>query len=142
MSLETFERRMNELGKRLDRNVPTLLRKVALSVDQAVVTATPVDTGRARSNWRVSVGAPLSGEIETYGPGSAAIAGALLQGKAAVSGVDSARDVIYIANNLPYIGRLNDGYSAQAPAGYVQKAIGAASSTARIARLLERSLRD
>lgn len=132
---------MSELGKRVDRNVPKLLRQVALSVDQAVVTATPVDTGRARSNWRVSVNAPLDGEIETYGPGGTAIAGAIAQARGAVSRVDSARDVIYISNNLPYIGRLNDGTSAQAPKGYVQLAIGAATSTARVARLLERSLK-
>lgn len=148
MSLALFEKRMKELGKRIDRNVPTLLRKVALSVDQAVVVATPVDTGRARSNWRASVNAPLTGTIPPYVPstrGKAAgpnTAAAIQQAVAAVSTVDSAKDVIYISNNLPYIGRLNDGYSAQAPAGYVQRAIGAASNAVRVSKLLERSLRD
>ncbi len=30
---------------------------------------------------------------------------------------------IYITNNLPYIRRLNDGYSKQAPAGFVERAV-------------------
>lgn len=146
-TLALFNKRMRELGKRVDRNVPKLLRRVGLAVDQAVVTATPVDTGRARSNWRVSVNSPLEDTVEAYVPGMKGSTGgantgaALAQGVAAVSRVDSGRDVIYISNNLPYIGRLNDGHSAQAPAGYVQTAIGAATSTARVARLLERSLK-
>lgn len=142
MTIETFARRMGELGKRIDRNVPKLMRKVALSVDQAVVVATPVDTGRARSNWRVGVNAVPGGEVDTYGPGGAATAGAISQARSAVSRVDNSRDIIYLSNNLPYIGRLNDGYSAQAPAGFVQTAVGKAASAVRVARLLERSFRD
>lgn len=142
MTLELFSRRMEELGRRIDRNVPRFMRRLALAVDQAVVTATPVDTGRARSNWRASVNAPLTGEVDTYGPGGAATAGAIAQARSAVQAVDSSRDVIYISNNLPYIGRLNDGSSAQAPAGFVQQGVQAATNATRAARLLERSFRD
>jgi len=147
MSLSTFNKRMNELGRRLDRNVPKFMRKLALVVDQTVVVATPVDTGRARSNWRVSVNAPLRDTTNAYVLGEKGsttgqnTGAAIAQAKEAVSRVDSSRDVIYISNNLPYIGRLNDGYSAQAPAGYVESAIGAATNVTRVAKLLERSFR-
>jgi hypothetical protein len=33
---------------------------------------------------------------------------------------------MHITNNLPYIVRLNQGYSAQAPAGYVEQGVLAA----------------
>jgi hypothetical protein len=128
-SLRDFAKRMKRHGANVEKNATALVRKCALAIDGAVVMATPVDTGRARSNWQVSLNAPASGQIEAYAPGEAGSTGganaraALDQGKETISKFDTPGGAIHITNNLPYIGRLNDGHSAQAPAGFVQTAV-------------------
>ena len=57
MDLRQFGRKIRVTGNVVEENGGKLLRSVALAVDAAVVLATPVDTGRARSNWQVEIGA-------------------------------------------------------------------------------------
>jgi len=102
-----------------------ICQAVALDIDRRLVLATPVDTGRARSNWLASVGAPRRDEVPARDAGSAI---------AEAAGVIAAAPefpLIYLSNNLPYIQRLNDGSSKQAPAAFVETAIDAATSPFR-----------
>lgn len=123
-----FARRMRKLGENVEKNANAAVRKAALAIDTTVVLSTPVDTGRARSNWQVSLNAPAQGTLPAYKPGSAGDTGAantqaaIQQGATAIA-AQRPGDEVHITNNLPYIGRLNDGWSAQAPAGFVEKAI-------------------
>jgi len=87
-------------------------RKLAIDIQNDVESQTPVDTGRARSNWLPSIGTARKDTTESTG-GSPVINFTSYQ----------LGDKIYITNNLPYIARLNDGYSKQAPAAYVDMAI-------------------
>lgn len=90
-------------------------RKVALELFKRVIYKTPVDTGRARSNWQVTIGTTASGTVEIDDK-----SGAATMGKAvADSRGFKAGDTIYLTNNLPYIRRLEEGWSRQAPAGMV-----------------------
>lgn len=96
-------------------------RKVALKALRNVVLATPVDTGRARGNWRVGINSDPTGEVETKSKKGAQ---AIRLGQAEISSAEGKGLVdIVIANNLPYIERLNDGWSEQAPAKFVERAI-------------------
>jgi len=117
MSLESFSGRMRLRANRLEGQVGNVVKRAAIAIDQTLVTSTPVDTGRARSNWIVSLGTPSG---ETVGPTSeqAALSRAQQEIERRVRG-----QAIHITNNLPYIGRLNEGSSAQAPAGFVQAAV-------------------
>lgn len=133
MSLGDFARRINILARDVDKNINDTVKRCALAIDQTVVLATPVDTGRARSNWRVSLGEPIRTVIEPYSPltggsdpskigeNSNATA-ALAQGREVISRRKPEQE-IYISNNVNYIERLNAGWSAQAEAGFVQQAI-------------------
>jgi hypothetical protein len=95
------------------------VRKISLELFSRVILKTPVDTGRARGNWQVSVGNVPNGTLEIEDKsGSATISAAT----AAASGL-RAGDVIFLVNNLPYILRLEDGHSGQAPAGMVALSI-------------------
>lgn len=87
-----------------------------------VVPATPVDTGQARSNWNVSLGSPSFVTRPTEGRSGDA---ALQRGVRAI-GRAQAGQGIHIANGLPYIQRLNEGWSAQAPSGFIERAFAAA----------------
>jgi len=116
MTPAQFNKRMKKIGALVTENVGAGHRATALVVDQAVVLATPVDTGRARANWRASSG---SSDFKTYE--SVDFNSALTQARAVIEG--DRTGVIYITNNLDYIGSLNDGSSAQAPAGFVEQAV-------------------
>lgn len=142
MDFKAFGKRMREIADRVEPGAHKVVQQVALAVDQTVVLATPVDTGRARANWQVQAGVATSDIIEAYSPGKGASTStentraALEQGKIAVSAAQPGQE-IHITNNLAYIGALNDGHSAQAPAGFVEEAVAAGVQTIRTARILE-----
>lgn len=144
-SLEQFSRRITVRGQGISRQADRLTRKVALAADQSVVVETPVDTGRARSNWIVQVGAPPEGVIAPYAEGEglgkgegANAAAALAQGEAAIGRYEGGKGLaIHITNNVPYIGRLNEGYSAQAPEMFVETAVMRAVEVVTRARLVD-----
>lgn len=119
--LDAFSKRMLDLAVEVEANAAQAVRKVALAAESAVVLATPVDTGRARANWLVEIDGPAEGTVEPIDQsGNAAIQAAAAKVAEYVPGVSAE---IHLTNNLPYIQRLNDGWSAQAPAGFVQEAV-------------------
>lgn len=137
-NLNEFTRRMRARVNALGDNLTKTVRRVALTADAAVVLGTPVDTGRARSNWIVSLGAAPTQTIEAYAPGEEGMTGgantqaALEQGESVIKEYVSGQGMeIHITNNLSYIQRLNDGYSAQAPANFVETAVQEALAAAR-----------
>ena len=108
-----------EIGHFAEHDVPQAVQdvtaKIGLQALRGVVNKTPVDTGRARGNWHVSLGAPLTAiTTETDKGGGATIA----KGSHVIMSVKPF-GTIWLSNNLPYIQRLEDGYSAQAPQGMV-----------------------
>jgi hypothetical protein len=140
-SLAQFAKNMKALSVQVEVNTTAEWRKCALAVDQALVSGTPVDTGRARSNWRVTTGSPASGTREPYAPGAKGSTAtqntraALAEGEQVIK-TAPAGSVIYITNNLDYIAALNAGHSAQAPAGFVELAIQAGVNSVKGARII------
>lgn len=129
-----FAKRMGLIASRVPRRADEIVRRAALAASSAVIIATPVDTGRARANWQVGIDKPVVTTRETMGVSPAP---AIAEAQARVKGYDgNVHSAIYLTNNLPYIGRLNEGYSAQAPAGFVQAAIKMAIKSVQGARLI------
>lgn len=126
MELGDLNGAMKKAGQRVADNADRLIRRCALATDAAVVLATPVDTGRARANWQVELGEPAAGVIGDLKDKKAQFdrsgQSTISQGSEAIKGYKSGTS-INITNNLPYIERLNDGWSAQAPSGFVEKAV-------------------
>lgn len=127
-SLKNFAKRMRLRAKQIELGLDKAVKKVALAVDQTVVLATPVDTGRARSNWLVGLGAPVRRTVGSHSPGKHLGIGESANASASIglaSGTINARKPgqdIYISNNLEYINELNNGSSRQAPKNFVEKA--------------------
>ncbi len=119
VTLAQFARKMRKRGKKLDENVNKVIIKMAGSILQTAVIATPVDTGRARGGWVVGLGVPITAAGEQLDVSGA---GAISAGKATLAGRRSGQ-TIYINNNVEYIGKLNDGSSAQAPKNFVADAV-------------------
>lgn len=103
---------------------------VTTEIGDRLVPATPVDTGFARGNWRPTLNSPAEVPVTFNDPTG--------EGTTARIAVVARRyrvgDTIFIRNNAPYIVRLNEGSSPQAPAGFVQDAIreGFSAAVARI----------
>lgn len=93
-----------------------VMRSFGIEFYRQVTIATPVDTGRARWGWNCSVGSPdltIPAENKYNLDASRAT-------KSFTAQVVSNADRIYISNAVPYIGKLNDGWSSQAPARFVE----------------------
>lgn len=143
-SLSDFVKRMGRLGAVVEENADKTVRKAVIAVDRTVVMATPVDKGRARSNWVAELDTAFSGEVEPYAPGEGGSTGganseaAMAQAARVAASYDGDQNSeVHITNNLPYIQALNDGHSAQAPADFVREAVQAGVSVVNGARLLE-----
>ncbi len=110
-----FAEDIEAFASKTERKMDFAVRKISLELFSRVILRTPVDKGRARANWQVSIGATSNGTLELEDKsGTATISAAT-----AVAAGLRAGDVIFLVNNLQYIQRLEDGYSGQAPAGMV-----------------------
>lgn len=123
MSLKRLARRIRKLGDEVVEGGIRRRRQVAIAIDQPLVSSTPVDTGAARSNWLVGLGAPRRETIPPLANGESATQPSVQAATSLIKSSNAPEQPIYISNNLPYIRRLNDGYSAQAPANFVQIAV-------------------
>lgn len=104
-----------------------------------LVATTPIDTGKARASWRIGVGEYL--ETEVNGGNPPYVGGVEIeqrfrkrnrylkqprQGKSLDSFIGKGRgksDNIVISSNVPYMARLNRGWSKQAPPYFIESCI-------------------
>lgn len=115
----SFERELSILDD-IEDEVSRVGRKIGVNIDRRLVNETPRDTGSAKSSWLVSIGQPNNSVVNTEE--GAAIPAALEQGSRTASRYESG-DTMYIQNNQPYINRLNEGSSEQAPRHFVDQII-------------------
>jgi hypothetical protein len=141
MDLNEFSNLMEKRATVIPQRVAEIKKQVASAVLTRVVLDTPVDTSRAKSNWQVNLGSAAVGTIPAHEPGHAGSTAAaseqetIRQGQSVIAGAKAGVD-IHITNNLPYIGLLNDGWSTQAPAGFVQSAAIDASHVVQNAKII------
>ena len=124
-------------GQWLRSELDDIAQEVSMLVLEECITRSPVDTGRFRGNWIVSLRNPDDDESFSSSP--------LQRGSAVLDRGFAGRmkpKEIYIQNNLPYAGVIDDGlypkppkkrdgktkngYSKQAPRGISTLAIKAA----------------
>lgn len=107
----------------IDRFATRVVTKVVLDVVANLVKSpgdggTPVDTGWARSNWLVSIAAPqrsVLGEPDAVQAHPSPLVPML--------SYHVRLGPVFVSNNVPYITRLDDGSSQQAPSGFVGRAV-------------------
>tara|TARA_R110000803_G_scaffold95395_2_gene163355 strand:+ start:1931 stop:2308 length:378 start_codon:yes stop_codon:yes gene_type:complete len=94
-------------------------RALGINLLNGLTRVTPVDTGRARGNWFVGINKSNRSIDQERKAAQAIIDG--------VSDITSSKFLDYpeivLSNNLPYIERLNDGYSLQAPKKFIESEI-------------------
>ena len=106
-------------GKVDRKDLDRVFRSVTLGIYKDVIMGTPVDTGRARGNWQLAIGSAPTGEVLRLekGKGSNQRRQAESKTKRPLAGRS-----VFIANNLGYIGELEEGASKQSK-GFVQNAL-------------------
>jgi len=92
------------------------VRGTLFGLSSRIIKESPVDTGRFRGNWQASIGSPApstTSRLDSTGAGSINDVAVTVQGL-------KLGQTFYLANNLPYAGRLEYGYSKQAPSGFLR----------------------
>lgn len=114
--MSTFALDLERFAAKAEGNAEKVVRKIGIDLFSRTVERTPVDTGRARANWNVSIGTANLATSEATDKGGEAT-------KARIRNTlhDWKQGDIYLMNSLPYIRRLEyDGWSGQAPQGMVR----------------------
>ena len=119
----------------IDGFVTRIVKKLVLDIVANLQAApsdggTPVNTGWARANWIPVLGtasgrpAPRPGD---HSQTMAAAANLAQQGQAAIAAIATtyraSMGPVTIANNVPYILKLDAGSSKQAPSGFIRRGI-------------------
>lgn len=128
-----FQADLQAFGEAIGVTLEVATKRVTLDIHNKLIEKTPVDTGRARGSWGISLDSPGTYELPegVYGVERAK---AQQQNVNAYTADNPFRE-IWVYNNLPYIEPLNMGHSTQAPAGFVE--ITLAEVAAEIDTLLE-----
>ena len=98
---------------------------IGLTAISRIDARSPVDTGRFRANWTLSIGSPDTTTREAFGTW-------VPQNNSTMESYPVAGyPMVYLQNNLPYAIPLEEGSSMQAPGGMV------AITTAELAAIWE-----
>lgn len=118
-----FSKSIRRRGRQFENSASELVRRMARRTLRSLVLNTKADTGKARSNWRVDIGAPTRSVIDPYNPypkgskadgqgigESANAAAAIAAGNARINSVRGVSGVglttgIFISNNVDYINK-------------------------------------
>ena len=108
------------------KDIDQWFRKITLSLYRDVIIGPPVDTGRARANWQLAIGsgpASVLNKTDKCRPKSdSGASGSEVRKANQKMGVRKAGRSVFIANNLGYIGALEEGHSKQ-NSGWVENAM-------------------
>jgi hypothetical protein len=92
-----------------------ILRKTVIQIGSTVIRLSPVDTGRFRGNWQMTIDQPASTSLDNYDKeGHETIARLVADAQHLSFG-----QTAFVVNNLIYAIPLEYGHSSQAPTGMV-----------------------
>jgi len=114
--MATFASGIKGYAKRTGLSIDKAVIAVCAKASTEIIRKTPVDTGRARGNWFATIGNTSTDTSEVRTDGEAI-------GDAITTSMKASGNIFYLTNNLPYIRRLEYGYSKQAINGMVRLTI-------------------
>ncbi|WWA79503.1 HK97 family protein [Xanthomonas phage Kintu] len=112
----SFAAQLQEFADMVQQDADEVFQIVATEVGQSVINLTPVDTGRALSNWNAGINSPDDTYRETEDPMDSQTSSRLAGEFSTLKFGDTA----YITNATPHIPFLEYGSSKQAPNGFVR----------------------
>lgn len=115
---------ITRVNDNLVRGISQRIGEAAFASYQAIITASPEDTGHFRQNWQVGINERKTAEL----PGTDKGGQQNIQRNTKLfanyeMGDQRSGNKIIFSNNVPYALRLNNGWSQQAASGFVQRAL-------------------
>lgn len=99
--------------KQTNKDAEKAFRAMCLQLFAGIVVRTPVDTGRLRGNWQISLNNPVAGDLDRTANPTAEERSKLDAANLGTS--------VYLHNNLPYAERIEFyNHSQQSPNGMVR----------------------
>lgn len=120
-TVRRFKGDLNQFNRLIERRTAGAVAALGALIRKNLALRTPFDTGRAAASWNAS----LNGVNERVQPDEVQFGGreeAAQAGEVNLQGIKLG-DSVFISNSLPYIRRLNSGWSRQAPAGFVEQVV-------------------
>lgn len=115
---------------KLEGAAEKVVRRIQLTAWQTLTSATPVDTGHARSGWLPTTGSPADARLDApkdrgdaSSQAGARFAASATKAQQIAATYKLPQGKVFLTNPVPYIVYLNAGSSAQAPANFVDIAI-------------------
>ena len=113
----------SDFSKVVTGDISEAIRGTSLKILRSLTTISPVLSGRFKGNWQVGIKRKAEGVKNSEDKSG----NATMQKGALVISTQKGFQDIWISNNLPYGQRLNNGWSTQAPAGFVEMSVVRAS---------------
>ena len=112
---------LNKYAEKQENKILEIRKSFLFALYNSITFRTPIDTGRARGNWNVSVNSADGATNENSKSPK----------YTSVSQMPNNRgdEPLFISNGLDYIERLEYGYSKQAPNGMVGVTVSSADDT-------------
>lgn len=114
----TFTADLNKYATKTKSTMGDAKQAIVFNVFGQVIKRTPVDTGRAKNNWMVTENTPGRGVNSLEGKTPLGSVGP--HSLQELNQITEKFTLDILANNLPYIEKLEFGSSDQAPAGMVR----------------------
>lgn len=127
MNLNQFAQWITNIGNNVEPATTAIVKEMGKAMAPVLIYGTPVDSGRARANWQGSNNRIPSNML--YYPHPLAPASPGDGAREGLTSMDNAvaaytgKGFYAFTNNVEYIEELNNGYSRQAPAGFVEQAV-------------------
>lgn len=121
-----FRLDLARFAKEMDISLSIVLRRTALGIFERITEKTPVDKGFARWSWQIGINSPPDAkaiDLDGEAPGEE---GAKQENHIEARQLSRHFDpyrAIWVTSYLPYILRLEDGWSRKAPQGMVKVSI-------------------
>ncbi len=113
MSNAVFRANFAKLLAKAGDKADMVVRRTALELQSMMIERAPVDTGRFKGNFQAGVGAANTDTSAAPGSDAKGRTATTLQGW-------KPGQTIFLTNSLVYARRLENGWSKQAPSGFVR----------------------
>jgi len=114
----SFAESVTEFSKKTEKKIRQGHQLAIISLFSSVILRSPVDTGRFRANWIITADQPSKDTRMEFDKSGSYVINTVVKFME-----DNKASTIYLANNLPYAERLENGWSQQAPYGMVRLSI-------------------
>lgn len=120
----SFTLDLTRFGKKTEKQISQIVRKICLDLFTIIVTRSPVDTGRFRANNQIDINGMAGTTLLEFHEGGTGDTSLTVTSSTAMQGREGAKlaayklgDTVFLYNNVVYAMRLERGHSKQAPSG-------------------------